>query len=176
MADEEDHMTGLTGLSPNVTLSKNGGAFSGALGAVTEVGKGWYALAGNATDRNTLGTLIVHAEAAGADTFDMDVEILASDPPTEAEINAMLVEEHGSGAWGSGIGLQIKEYTLLDENGDPVQGIPCWCSSDTAGLTRISPVRITNSMGKVMFQLDVSAGTTVYVWHQGAETGDPEVV
>lgn len=70
MADATDHITGKTGLTPTVTLSKNGAAFGAAAGAVSEIGNGWYALAGNATDRGTLGELAVHAEAAGADAFD----------------------------------------------------------------------------------------------------------
>jgi len=70
LADLSDHITGKTGLTPTVTISKNGGAFAAAAGAVTEIGNGWYSLAGNATDRETLGELLIHAEASGADPFD----------------------------------------------------------------------------------------------------------
>jgi hypothetical protein len=76
MADIDDHLTGLAGLTPTVTLSKNGAAFGAALGAIVEVGNGWYSLAGNATDRNRLGTLLIHAEATGADPFDVDYSIV----------------------------------------------------------------------------------------------------
>ena len=65
MVDDTDHISGKTGLTPTVTLSKNGGGFNAASGAVTELGGGLYALAGNATDRNTLGELWIHAEATG---------------------------------------------------------------------------------------------------------------
>ena len=37
---------------------------------MSEIGNGWYALAGNATDRNTAGDLLVHATATGADPAD----------------------------------------------------------------------------------------------------------
>jgi len=47
---------------------------------VTEVGNGWYALAGNATDRNTLGELKLHATAATADPADKDFEVVSWDP------------------------------------------------------------------------------------------------
>jgi hypothetical protein len=80
MADADDHITGLTGLTPTVTLSKNGAAFGAALGAVAEISNGWYTLAGNATDRDTLGELLVHATAANADPFDGRYEIIAIDP------------------------------------------------------------------------------------------------
>lgn len=70
MIDVVDHITGKTGLSPTVTISKNSGAFAAPAGAVTEIGNGWYKVAGNATDTNTNGTIALHAEATGADPFD----------------------------------------------------------------------------------------------------------
>lgn len=98
-----------------------------------------------------------------------------TEPPSEDDIAARITEDHGPGAYGSGVGLQLKEYTLTQE-GTPVAGVACWVTSDAAGLIRISPVRQTNSLGKVVFQLDVPVGTTVYIWYQGATTGDAEVV
>lgn len=80
MVDSSDHVTAKTGLTVTVTLSKNGGAFAAVAGAVSEIGNGWYALAGNATDRNTLGELLVHASASGADPFDGQYSIVDFDP------------------------------------------------------------------------------------------------
>lgn len=80
MADSADHVTGKTGLTPTVTISKNGGAFGAASGAVAEIANGFYSLAGNATDRNTLGTLAIHASASGADPADIVVQIVNYDP------------------------------------------------------------------------------------------------
>jgi len=80
MVDDADHVTGKTGLTPAVTLSKDGGAFGAAAGAVTEIGNGWYALAGNATDRGTAGDLLIHASAAGADPVDERYLIVPWDP------------------------------------------------------------------------------------------------
>jgi hypothetical protein len=70
MVDSVDHVTAKTGLSPTVTLSKAGGAFASPAGAVTEIASGWYKVAGNATDTNTTGPLILHATASGADPTD----------------------------------------------------------------------------------------------------------
>lgn len=75
-----DHLTGAVSKSPTVTLSKNGGAFGAAAGAVTEVANGIYSLAGNATDRNALGELWLHATATGCDPVDVKVDILTDDP------------------------------------------------------------------------------------------------
>lgn len=76
-----DHVTPATGKTVTVTLSKNGGNFGAAAGSVTEVANGWYSLAGNATDRNTLGPLALHATATGCDNSDpIPWDILTVDP------------------------------------------------------------------------------------------------
>ncbi len=83
LVDDADSRTGKIGLTPTVLISKNGAAFGAAAGAVTEVGNGTYALAGNATDRNTLGTLrlFVAAVAGSNDEMKSDPwEIVAGDP------------------------------------------------------------------------------------------------
>lgn len=90
MADSTDHVTGKTGLTPTVTISKNGGAFGAASGAVSEIANGWYSLAGNATDRNTLGSLAINAAATGADDADLLCQIVSYDP--FADIAAILTD------------------------------------------------------------------------------------
>lgn len=78
-----DHTTGATGLTPTVTISKNGGSFASPSGAVTELANGWYLLAGNATDRATLGAFIIHATGTGADPADALFNITFSSPFAE---------------------------------------------------------------------------------------------
>jgi len=80
MIDSADHVSGKPGLSPTVTLSKAGGTFATPAGAVTEVGNGWYQVAGNATDSATLGPLLLHASATGADPTDDRFDVVAYDP------------------------------------------------------------------------------------------------
>lgn len=67
-----DHISPATGKSPTVTLSKNGAAFASPAGAVTEIGNGWYKVAGNSTDSNTTGPLVLHATEASSDPVDME--------------------------------------------------------------------------------------------------------
>jgi len=90
MIDSTDHLAGKTGLSPTVTLSKNGGGGGAPAGAVTQVDAvnhpGWYKVAPNATDANTLGPLALHATAAGADPSDELFEVVDFDPETAANI------------------------------------------------------------------------------------------
>lgn len=80
MVDSTDHVTAKTGLSPTVTLSKAGGSFASPSGSVTEIGSGWYKVAGNATDAGTLGPLILHATGTAADPVDILYEVVAFDP------------------------------------------------------------------------------------------------
>jgi hypothetical protein len=70
MVQSADHITGLTGASPAVTLSKAGAAFGAAGGSVTEISSGWYKIALTTTDTNTLGDLAFHVTAASGDPTD----------------------------------------------------------------------------------------------------------
>jgi hypothetical protein len=79
-----DHISPATGLTPTVTLSKNGAAFTSPAGAVTEIGNGWYKVAGNATDTSTLGPLALHATVATADPADAMYPVVAVNPQSTA--------------------------------------------------------------------------------------------
>ncbi len=83
MRDSSDSISGKTGLSPTVTISKNGAGFVTPVGSVTEIGNGWYYLAAAATGANdvgTLGALLLHATATGADVWDDFHEVLVDVP------------------------------------------------------------------------------------------------
>lgn len=81
MADSADPTgdTPKTGLTPTVTLSKNGGAFGAAAGTVAEISNGWYRLTPTSGDTGTLGDLAMMASATGAFTWrDRDRVVLAA--------------------------------------------------------------------------------------------------
>jgi hypothetical protein len=85
LALSSDHNSPATGLAPAVTIRKANGAWVSPAGAVSEVGgvgngNGWYELAGHASDRDTLGELLLHATATGADPADVQMEIVSHDP------------------------------------------------------------------------------------------------
>src|SRR5207302_5276750 len=77
MVDSVDHLTGKTGLTVAVTLSKDAGAFAAAGGAVTEISSGWYKIALSTTDTNTLGDLALHCTSAGADATDFKEQVVS---------------------------------------------------------------------------------------------------
>lgn len=79
MVDASDHITGKTGLTPTVTLSKAGGALASPTGTVSEVGSGLYKLTLDVADVDTFGALVIHATAAGADPCDHAMQVIAPD-------------------------------------------------------------------------------------------------
>ncbi len=101
MVYSTDHQTGKPGLSPAVTISKNGAGFGAPSGAVSEIGNGWYSLAGNATDRATLGSLIIHASATGADTTDTQFRIVPWDPYDAVRMGLTALPNVASGGRGA---------------------------------------------------------------------------
>ncbi len=96
MTDSSDHISGKTGLSPTVKIGKNGGAGAAPSGAVSEIDStnlpGWYKVAGNATDSNTLGPLQLHATAFGADPCDKEFCVVAFDPDDAAALGLSRVD------------------------------------------------------------------------------------
>lgn len=80
MIDSSDGKTGKTGLTVTVTLSKNGGTFGAASGSVSEIANGLYKVAGNATDNDTLGPLVLHATATGANATDDCFQVVGYAP------------------------------------------------------------------------------------------------
>ena len=94
LTSSSDHITGVTGLGsgPSVTLSKNGAAFAAPAGAISEIGSGWYQVAGNATDTNTLGELLLHATGTGADPCDLVTAYIIAFNPRVANINSNVLQ------------------------------------------------------------------------------------
>lgn len=82
MVLSSDHITGATGKTVNVNISKNGAAFAAAAGAVTELSFGWYSIALTTTDTNTLKDLAFHCTATGCDPTDFVDQVVALDPNT----------------------------------------------------------------------------------------------
>jgi hypothetical protein len=61
-----DNVTGVTGASPVVTISKAGGNFGSPSGSVAEIANGWYDLTTSAADTGTNGALILHVAGVAA--------------------------------------------------------------------------------------------------------------
>ena len=88
MVDSADHVTGKTGLTLTLTLSKDGGAFASISPTVTERGSGWYSVALTSSHTDTAGDLVLHATGTGADPTDVRDEVSAA-PATAAQATAI---------------------------------------------------------------------------------------
>lgn len=111
MVLSSDHISPATGLTPTVTISKNGGAFGSPSGAISEIGSGWYSLAGNATDRNTIGDFIIHATGTGADPVDDRYLIVPYNPFDSVRLGLSALPNAAADAAG---GLTISDAGGLD--------------------------------------------------------------
>lgn len=157
MVDSTDHVTGKTGLSPTVTISKNGGSFASPSGSVSEVGNGLYKIAGNATDSNTVGELWIHATGTAADPTDTSYTIVAYDPFDAVRLgltalpNAAAEAAGGLYTRGSGSG-QINQSAngQIDVNTVKVGG--------TTQTARDLGASVLLSSGTGTGQVDISAG------------------
>ena len=139
MADSADHITGKTGLTPAVTISKNGGAFAAADGAVTEIGNGWYSLAGNTTDRDTMGEFCFHASAIGADPADGLYLIIPFDPFDSVRLGLTALPNAVPGANG---GLPTQNGTKLNQTVD--------LEADQAvNMTKIGGVAVSTATAQI---------------------------
>ena len=106
MTSSTDHVSGITGITPTVTISKNGGSFASPSGSVTELANGWYALAGNSTDRNTLGEFLLHATGTGCDPTDDRYTITSFDPFDATRLGATSLPNANAGSSG-GLPLSV---------------------------------------------------------------------
>lgn len=106
-----DHVTGATGLTPAVTISKAGGAFAAAGGVVIEVSSGWYKIALTTTDTNTLGDLAYQITAATADPAGFTDQV----GPVDASTLTVAVGGIGAGAHAAAE-LNAIADAVLDRN------------------------------------------------------------
>ncbi len=151
-----DHITGLTGAAPTVTLSKAGGTFAAVTGAVSEIGSGWYKVAGNATDTATLGPLALHSTVASGDPTDVMYEVVAYDPQDTVRLgltalpNAAAQASGGLYTRGTGAG-QINQ----DANGRVDINAVAWLGGTIAAVsaTGVPKVDINNWLGNAVLAL-----------------------
>lgn len=162
MADAADHVTGKTGLTCTVTLSKAGGSFASPSGAVTEIGNGWYKVAGNATDSGTLGPLLLHATASGADPADASYEVVAFNPQDSVRIgitalpNAAAEASGGLYTRGTGAG-QIKQTNNgeIDSNSTHVNNVATTSvTAINANLGTTQPINFTGTGASALAKSD----------------------
>lgn len=89
MVDATDDETAETGKSLTVYISKNGGSFATTTNSATEISRGWYKITLTTTEVNTLGFLVMEAEASGCDIWRMIYKVVAPNPDNLATASAV---------------------------------------------------------------------------------------
>jgi hypothetical protein len=84
-----DHVTGLTGATLTITLSKDGAAFASISPTVTERGTGWYNVALTTAHTDTLGDFVLRATAASADPIDLREQVFALLPGDSVAVSSI---------------------------------------------------------------------------------------
>lgn len=87
-----DHVTGLTGATLSISISKDGAAFANISPMVTERGNGWYNIALTSVHTDTLGDLVLRATAASADPIDLREQVFAALPGDSVVVSSIAVD------------------------------------------------------------------------------------
>lgn len=139
-----DHITGATGKSPSVTLSKNGAAFAPASNGASEVGNGIYKITLTPAEVDTLGQITLHATAADSDPTDLVISVVQS-PKLAAYHgrfpgyrNIWFVDGNSGDPTYNGRSLEFALDTLTAaqtaaSSGDLIIVLPATYSEDTLG-------------------------------------------
>ena len=96
LTDSTDHVTGLTGATLTITLSKNGAAFASISPTVTERGTGWYNVALTTAHTDTLGDFVLRATATSADPIDLREQVV------EAVVSVNVAQMNSATVYGDG--------------------------------------------------------------------------
>lgn len=116
MVEDTDHITGATGLSITATISKDCAAFGSPVGTITELGDGWYFLALDDSDVDTLGALAFHMTATGADPLDFADNVVATGimrGSAFADFQFKMSDSSGDGVTGLVDGdFSLKEFSI----------------------------------------------------------------
>lgn len=127
LTQSSDHISGLTGATPSVKISKNGASGVSPTGAVSETDStnmpGWYQVAANATDTNTLGLITLHATATSADPCDMPVAQVVAFDPTAANLAANVVQWNGQTALTDANNLPKVDVEDINGNATAAQNV-----------------------------------------------------
>ncbi len=118
-----DHITGATGATVTVSISKNGGAFGAPSGGATATevtggSAGWYYIALSTTDTGSLGDLAIHCTASLCDPTDFSDQVVAATglaPTAAANATAVWQDLLASSDFttSSSVGALVKAVTNL---------------------------------------------------------------
>jgi ABC-type uncharacterized transport system YnjBCD ATPase subunit len=164
MTSGTDHVSGATGLTLAIAVSKDAGAFASITPTVTELANGWYKLALTTGHTDTLGDLAIHVTAPGADPTDFVSRIIAIDKGNAtslglANLDATVSSRStyaGADTGGTTTLLTRIPGTVQPQTGDAYGRI----GANGAGLTAIGDTRLANLDAAVSTRSTYAGGDT----------------
>lgn len=169
MIDSSDHINGKTGLTPTVKLSKRGAAGVTPAGTVAEIDSsnmpGWYKVTTHPLDVGTLGPLVLHASAGGADPVDSKYRVVAYDPENSGSLGLVGLP---SGLPGSAAGLILSSTASNQVNLNLTQAVPTSNTAETVG-DALNGSRV-NAFGKWVWNTGVAPSSTLVLYAANGTT------
>jgi len=135
MVLSSDHVTGETGATVTVKVSKNGGAFGAGGGSVAELEEGVYAYTPSAGDVDTLGPITFKATASGCDPFIVEGVIVAYDPYDAVRMGQSALP---NAAPRANCGLPTTNGTKINQTVDLTAGQSIGISGDLSATMKTS--------------------------------------
>ncbi len=209
LVSSADHSTLMPNQPVIVTLMKAGSSIASSVpchGAVVQTARpGIYALLGDATDSNTLGTLWLHAEVVGSnanavDQVDLPFEVVANDihtvstAPSAAVITAAVWNDplpgsHASGTAGHILGTAVPDVAFATGGGLLTSGTGAnQIATDSSGRVTIGAIAsgvITagsfasgafGAVWDIVLASHLTAGSTGAALNSASAAGDPWAV
>ena len=160
MADSTDHITGKTGLTLTVTLSKDGGAFASITPTVTERTNGWYNIALTSSHTDTLGDCVVRATSTGADASERALNVVAN---IEADTYARVGAPAGASVSADMAAVKTDTAFILSDTG--TDGVVVAAASKTGySLTQSFPANFASLSITVGGLVDITQAAADKVW------------
>jgi hypothetical protein len=104
---------------------------------VSEISAGWYKVAGNATDTNTLGPLVLHASATGADPAERVFNVVAFNPQDSAALGLTRLDTNIASRLASG-SYTAPDNTSITAIKTKTDNLPADPASNTQVNTRLA--------------------------------------
>lgn len=112
LTSSSDHISGAEGLSLTISASKDGGDFAAISPSVQDKLYGWYRIELSSSDTDTVGDLVLHITATGADPADVifsvveytldDVGLMSSELHTIQGLNVSSPSTTTTTSWIAG--------------------------------------------------------------------------
>lgn len=166
MVLSSDHITGATGKTVTVNLSKAGAAFGAAGGAVSEIANGWYKVSLNTTDTGTLGDLAFHCTASACDDTDFCDQVTAlvlGDMATPTNITAGTITTATNVTTVNGLASGVITATSIASNAITAAKI----ATDAIGAAQLAADAVT----EIQSGLATSSALTTVSNKLGSITG-----